>query len=108
MHISGSFATLVVVPSFFCLPVSATPTTPQHAEIPASRSYFYVGGNYVTTSTGTLFENQMYVEKLIPSTPAQPYPVVFIHGQAQTGTVGPAPRPPNYHVTDTQVLELVE
>ncbi|KAH7327095.1 alpha/beta-hydrolase [Rhexocercosporidium sp. MPI-PUGE-AT-0058] len=52
----------------------------------ASREYFYVGGRYVNTSTGHLFVDQMYVEKLVPSTPCQPYPVVFIHGQAQTGT----------------------
>lgn len=67
--------------------VGATPSTAFPVEIPASRSYFYVGGSYVTTSTGTLFENQMYVEKLLPLVPTQPYPLVFIHGQAQTGTV---------------------
>jgi hypothetical protein len=66
----------------------ATPTTAPSVEALASRTYFYVGGSYVTTSTGTLFENQMYVEKLSPLVPAQPYPLVFIHGQAQTGTVG--------------------
>jgi hypothetical protein len=29
----------------------------------------------------------MYVEKLVPKTSTQPYPLVFIHGQAQTGSV---------------------
>jgi hypothetical protein len=31
----------------------------------------------------------MYIEQLQPSHgPCKPYPAVFIHGQAQTGTVG--------------------
>jgi hypothetical protein len=53
----------------------------------AAREYFYVGGSYVNTSTGHIFANQMYVEKLIPKKTTQTYPLVFIHGQAQTGTV---------------------
>ena len=53
----------------------------------ASREYFYVGGNYVNTTSGHLFVNQMYVEKLTPVLPSQKYPLVLIHGQAQTGTV---------------------
>jgi hypothetical protein len=73
--------------ALFSSNIGATPTTASPGEVPASRSYFYVGGSYVTTSTGTLFENQMYVEKLSPIEPSQPYPLVFIHGQAQTGTV---------------------
>ncbi|KAF8855833.1 alpha/beta-hydrolase [Acephala macrosclerotiorum] len=52
----------------------------------ARREYFYVGGNYVTTGTQHLFADQMYVEKLSPKDPYQPYPLVFIHGQGQTGT----------------------
>jgi hypothetical protein len=53
----------------------------------AAREYFYVGGSYVNTTSGHLFANQMYVEKLIPKKSTQRYPLVFIHGQAQTGTV---------------------
>ncbi|KAF7918486.1 uncharacterized protein EAE98_009729 [Botrytis deweyae] len=60
---------------------------PQANEAFASRDYFYVGGEYVTTSTNTtIFVNQMYVERLVPSRIEQPYPVVFIHGQSMTGT----------------------
>jgi hypothetical protein len=61
-------------------------------EVAAVREYFYVGGSYVNTSSGHLFSNQMYVEKLNPLEPCQPYPLVFIHGQAQTGTVRPPSR----------------
>ncbi|KAL4967392.1 alpha/beta hydrolase [Aspergillus stella-maris] len=51
------------------------------------REFFYVGGEYVNTTDGWLFHNQMYVEKLSPQGGAsQPYPIVILHGGAQTGT----------------------
>ena len=57
-------------------------------EAAASREYFYIGGNYALTNTGGhIFTNQMYVEKLSPARKRHRYPLVFIHGQAQTGTV---------------------
>ncbi|KAH6672398.1 Alpha/Beta hydrolase protein [Halenospora varia] len=52
----------------------------------AARSYFYVGGNYVEQGSGHVFSNQMYVERLVPLKPTQTWPLVFIHGQGQTGT----------------------
>lgn len=55
-----------------------------------SREYFYVGGEYQQDSdTGKHYiVGQMYTEHLIPSNGvSQPYPIVFIHGGAQTGTV---------------------
>jgi hypothetical protein len=59
-------------------------------EVPAQRSYMYVGGQYTLNSAGEhVFTDQMYVEKLTPTAGVtKPYPIVFIHGQAQTGTVG--------------------
>lgn len=59
------------------------------SEVPAQRSYLYVGGKYINDGTGQhVFADQMYVEKLTPAEGAtKPYPIVFIHGQAQTGTV---------------------
>jgi hypothetical protein len=63
-------------------------------ETPVIREYFYVGGRYVDDGTGTgqhIFQDQMYVEKLrlaISCPKASPIsPLVFIHGQGQTGTV---------------------
>ncbi|PVH77236.1 alpha/beta-hydrolase [Cadophora sp. DSE1049] len=51
------------------------------------RSYFYVGGEYVNTSSGHILTGQMYVEKLTPvSGCTRRYPIIFIHGGAQTGT----------------------
>jgi hypothetical protein len=58
-------------------------------EVPAQRSYMYVGGQYILNGAGQhVFADQMYVEKLTPAAGVtKPYPIVFIHGQAQTGTV---------------------
>lgn len=58
------------------------------AEALHRREYFYVGGEYLNTTDGWLLHNQMYVEKLSPSGgSSQPYPIVLLHGGAQTGTV---------------------
>lgn len=59
------------------------------AEVPAQRSYMYVGGQYISDGSDQhVFADQMYVEKLTPVKGAtKPHPIVFIHGQAQTGTV---------------------
>ena len=62
-------------------------TTPPASEAPAARHYFFVGGNYISTVSGTLLVNQMYVEKLSITKPSQKYPLVLVHGQAQTGSV---------------------
>jgi hypothetical protein len=62
-------------------------TTAAH-ESEHTREFFMVGGGYVNTTTGHLWSNQMYVEKLTPSCGvSQRYPIVFIHGQGQDGTV---------------------
>jgi hypothetical protein len=61
------------------------------AEALHHRSYFYVGGEYVNTTDGWMMHNQMYVEKLSPANGStQLYPIVFLHGGAQTGTVRPS------------------
>jgi len=59
------------------------------ADVPHTRKYFYVGGHYVNdTIGGHIMRDQMYVEQLAPAMgPSQPYPVIFIHGFGQTGTV---------------------
>jgi hypothetical protein len=57
-------------------------------ETPHRRSFFYIGGEYVNTSTGHILQDQMYVERLSPSGGSiKPHPIIFIHGGAQTGTV---------------------
>ncbi|KAF5558172.1 adenylosuccinate lyase [Fusarium napiforme] len=58
------------------------------SEIPATRSFFYVGGRYDNDGDGGhVFRDQMYVEKLAPVKGAwKDTPIVMIHGMAQTGT----------------------
>lgn len=60
------------------------------------RAYFYVGGGYEVTSGGeNIFTNQTYVEKLTPAGGAsKEHPIVFIHGNGQTGTVCQLPSLP--------------
>ena len=50
------------------------------------RSFFYVGGSYVGSPGKEVMQGQMYVEKLEPQQVKQPYPLVLIHGAAQTAT----------------------
>ena len=61
------------------------------AESSYNRSYFYVGGDYVDDERGDgqhVMAGQMYVEKLLPPHGVRhPWPLVFIHGGGQTGTV---------------------
>ncbi|WP_299509867.1 alpha/beta hydrolase [uncultured Limnohabitans sp.] len=52
----------------------------------AQRSFFYVGGTYTGAPGKELMMGQMYVEKLQPKEVKQPYPLVLIHGAAQTAT----------------------
>jgi hypothetical protein len=60
-----------------------------NSEVPAIRSFFYTGGQYVDDGQGGhVFRGQMYVEKLVPPKgPSKDTPIVLIHGVAQTGTV---------------------
>jgi pimeloyl-ACP methyl ester carboxylesterase len=62
-----------------------------HAETPAPRAlaghgYFFVGGQYVENGGKRLMAGQMYVEYMTPEKVTHPWPVVMIHGTAQTGS----------------------
>ena len=52
----------------------------------AKRGYFYVGGHYVGDPGKQTMEGQIYVEVLAPKKQRRPYPLVLIHGAAQTAT----------------------
>jgi pimeloyl-ACP methyl ester carboxylesterase len=52
----------------------------------AQRGYFYVGGKYVGESGREIMQGQIYVEVLAPKDVRRPYPLVLIHGGAQTAT----------------------
>jgi len=48
--------------------------------------YFFVGGRYETANNRTTALGQMFVEYRAPERATQPFPVVMVHGTAQTGT----------------------
>jgi pimeloyl-ACP methyl ester carboxylesterase len=50
------------------------------------RGFFYVGGHYVGEPGKEIMEGQIYVEVLAPHEQRRPYPLVLIHGAAQTAT----------------------
>jgi pimeloyl-ACP methyl ester carboxylesterase len=52
----------------------------------ALRGYFYVGGHYVGEPGKEIMQGQIYVEVLAPKDVRRPYPLVLIHGAAQTAT----------------------
>lgn len=52
----------------------------------AEHGYFFVGGRYVESGAKRLMAGQMYVEYLTPQNVTRPYPIIMIHGTAQTGT----------------------
>ncbi len=49
--------------------------------------FFYVGGEYVNSEAdkGSVMRGQMYVEVFEPVEVTKPYPIVFLHGNYQTG-----------------------
>jgi pimeloyl-ACP methyl ester carboxylesterase len=50
------------------------------------RGYFYVGGKYIGEPGSEVMQGQAYVEVLAPKEVRRPYPLVLIHGAAQTAT----------------------
>ncbi|KKY13593.1 hypothetical protein UCDDS831_g08830 [Diplodia seriata] len=76
---------------FFALSLAGTVITAANqtsTETPHTRKYFYTGGQYVADSNGDhTWTDQLYVEQLTPVGGAtKENPIIFIHGQAQTGT----------------------
>nr|KMM72649.1 hypothetical protein CPAG_08943 [Coccidioides posadasii RMSCC 3488] len=65
------------------------PLYPSTKEVEHTRRYFYVGGRYEDNGKGEhVFKDQMYVEHLSPTGGVRrQYPIVFLHGHGQTGTV---------------------
>jgi pimeloyl-ACP methyl ester carboxylesterase len=51
----------------------------------AEQGYFFVGGQYRDTPSGTIMDGQMYVQFQIPARQRHPFPIIFIHGQGQSG-----------------------
>jgi pimeloyl-ACP methyl ester carboxylesterase len=52
----------------------------------AREGYVFAGGKYSTVKDAQVMTGQIYAEFQIPAHQSHPYPIVFIHGGAQTGT----------------------
>ena len=50
-------------------------------------AFFYVGGEYAGPAGKEEMHGAMYVEVMVPKQIKQKYPVVFFHGNGQTGAV---------------------
>ena len=69
-----------------CL-ASGTPVRAAEPFKPApGAGYFFVGGHYETAKNKTTASGQMFVTYRVPERVTQPYPIVMVHGTAQTGT----------------------
>jgi pimeloyl-ACP methyl ester carboxylesterase len=83
---SGAF----LIPVAMVAPASADPPK---LPVPAfdqsavgQRGFFYVGGRYFGEEGKTGMRGQAYVEVIAPKDVRRPYPLVLIHGNAQTAT----------------------
>ena len=53
----------------------------------ARQGFFYAGGKYVGDAGNQIMGEAMYTEVWVPKRVRHPYPVVFFHGNGQTGAV---------------------
>jgi hypothetical protein len=74
-----SFLALVLTLSL-CLDNALSRRPPHLGSVPHTRSYFYVGQEYLHRESTTIAMGQMYVERLRPSAVTQAYPVLIIPG----------------------------
>src|SRR6516164_3232768 len=65
---------------------TAKPVASSDQSAIARRGYFHVGGAYLGKPGEQRMHGQMYVEVLTPRRPRKPYPLVLVHGAAQTAT----------------------
>ena len=63
----------------------STPTIPAVFKPAQREGYFFVGGRYDTVGGKELAVGQMFVQFHAPAEVTQPFPVVMVHGTAQTG-----------------------
>lgn len=86
----STFAIALCISSFLaaCAPVAGPQlNVPVHDQSAIkSRGYFYVGGAYTGAEKQRVMTGQIYTEVLVPHHIKRPYPLVLIHGAAQTAT----------------------
>ena len=64
---------------------SRAPEPAEPAEPVTRAGYFYIGGRYEKVGDRTVMVGQMFVQSRTPARITQAYPVVMVHGLAQTG-----------------------
>jgi len=79
-------AILALAPTFARAEPPKLPVPAVDQSAVALRGYFYVGGKYVGEPGNEIMQGQTYVEVLAPKDVRRPYPLVLIHGAAQTAT----------------------
>jgi pimeloyl-ACP methyl ester carboxylesterase len=67
------------------MPPAAIPTL--STENLGREAFFYVGGEYTGSAGKEVMHGAMYVEVMVPKQIRQKYPIVFFHGNGQSGTV---------------------
>jgi pimeloyl-ACP methyl ester carboxylesterase len=67
------------------MPPTAIPTF--STENLGREAFFYVGGEYTGPAGKEVMHGAMYVEVMVPKQIRQKYPIVFFHGNGQSGTV---------------------
>ena len=66
-------------------PAPVPPNVPATFKPAQREGYFFVGGRYETVAGKDLATGQMFVQFHAPVEVTQPFPVVMVHGTAQTG-----------------------
>ena len=84
---AAGLALLVAMPAGAADNRAVPPGVPAHPVTNlAHHGYFYVGGHYEGAPGSDIMAGQMYVEVWVPGAVRRPYPIVLIHGAAQTAT----------------------
>jgi len=65
--------------------MTAQPANPEPLSI-ARQGYLFAGGKYSTVAGRQVMSGQLYAEFQIPARQTHPWPIVMIHGGAQSGT----------------------
>jgi len=84
--VAGLLALAVISISARAAEAPAGPVPAYDQSAIARRGYFYVPGSYIGEPGKQRMHEQMYVEVLTPRRPRSRYPLVLIHGAAQTAT----------------------
>ncbi len=81
----GACALLIIAAPALAESKTGTPDVPAVFKPAQREGYFFVGGRYDTVGGKELGVGQMFVQFHAPAEVTQPFPVVMVHGTAQTG-----------------------